>query len=419
MAQIEKRNLVLFIIGKFISIFGSSMYTFAISLYVLKITGSSLSFATTIVLGIIPMVIINPFAGVIADKMDKKKIIVIMDILNGILFFAIYTISRSQNLTLQIIYASTFIMTIFSSVFGITFEAAKPEIVNKSMLITINSASKIIDSISQIMGPIAGGIIFALVDINLFILINSISFLISAVFECFIIFKFKNDENKLSNDSSINFKKDIGEGIRYILKNDYIKFLFSVFMIINFFLGFAITVPMPYIINNILNLGSVNFGIIEGAFPVGVMIGALFVKRIENEKKYIDSFFPIIILLSLSMILIGVPLLLSYNGYMKFAYVIYYSLIMGILGVIISFIDIPIFSILQKRIPGYILGRVLSISVTFAKILLPIGLISAGVVIEFIPAYILPIIGGILFFIINLFNFKNFDREKVYGFYWC
>ena len=417
MAQIEKRNLILFIIGKFISIFGSSMYTFAISLYVLKITGSSLSFATTIVLGTIPIVIINPFAGVIADKMDKKKIIVIMDILNGFLFFTIYSISKSQNLTLQIIYASTFIMTMFSSIFGITFEAAKPEIVTKSMLITINSTSKIIDSTSQIMGPIAGGIIFALVDINLFILVNSISFLISAVFECFIIFKFKNDENNLLKNSEINFKKDIGEGIKYILKNDYIKFLFSVFMIINFFLGFAITVPMPYIINNILNLGSVNFGIIQGAFPVGIMIGALFVKRIENEKKYLNSFFPIITLLSASMILIGVPLLISYSRYMKFAYVIYYSLIMGILGVIISFIDIPVFSILQKRVPGYILGRVLSISVTFAKILLPIGLISSGVIIEFIPAYILPIIGGILFFTINLFNFKNFDKEKVYGFY--
>ncbi|MBN2222419.1 MAG: MFS transporter, partial [Vallitaleaceae bacterium] len=67
----EKRNIYLFTSGKAVSIFGSSIYSFAISLHVLKITGSALNFATTLMLSVIPMILISPIAGVVADRVPK------------------------------------------------------------------------------------------------------------------------------------------------------------------------------------------------------------------------------------------------------------------------------------------------------------------------------------------------------------
>ena len=58
---------------KTVSLFGSSIYSFALGLYVLQITGSALNFAITLILGTIPMIVMNPFAGVIADKVDKRN----------------------------------------------------------------------------------------------------------------------------------------------------------------------------------------------------------------------------------------------------------------------------------------------------------------------------------------------------------
>ena len=69
----ERLNFILFSLGKFVSIFGASIYSFAMGLHVLEITGSGLSFAMTLIVSIIPMLIINPFAGVVADKFDKKR----------------------------------------------------------------------------------------------------------------------------------------------------------------------------------------------------------------------------------------------------------------------------------------------------------------------------------------------------------
>lgn len=163
----ERRNFILFSLGKFVSIFGASIYSFAIGLYVLEITGSGLNFALSLIVSSIPMLIINPFAGVLADKFDKKKIVVMMDIVNGTFLMLIYIISCIYGLSLPIIYISTFITTIFSTIFGISMEAAIPNIVSKDMLMNINSISKIIDSISSILGPMVGGWYLLLLILNI------------------------------------------------------------------------------------------------------------------------------------------------------------------------------------------------------------------------------------------------------------
>ncbi|TKI75091.1 MFS transporter, partial [Bacillus wiedmannii] len=71
---------------------------FALGLYVLQITGSALNFAITLILGTIPMIVMNPFAGVIADKVDKKKLVVWMDLLSGCLLIAVYILSSYYGL---------------------------------------------------------------------------------------------------------------------------------------------------------------------------------------------------------------------------------------------------------------------------------------------------------------------------------
>lgn len=72
----ESINFLLYSLGLLVSLFGTNVYTFTIGLYVLKVTGSGLSFATTLVLSTIPVVLINPFAGVLADKLNRKILVV-------------------------------------------------------------------------------------------------------------------------------------------------------------------------------------------------------------------------------------------------------------------------------------------------------------------------------------------------------
>lgn len=402
----EITNIVLFSLGKLISIFGSSIYTFALGLYVLKITGSGLSFATTLVLGIIPIIIVSPFAGVLADKINKKTLVIAMDLLSGVILITIYFFSSIYGLSLFIIYLSTFLISVLTAVFGISMESAKPNIVSDKLLMNINSISKIIDSASLILGPMLGGLIYAFVDIKFFILLNGISFIFSAILEVFIDFKY-NFKSNSNMDHTINFSKDIKEGVIYIKERKNLIGLFGIFISLNFFIGFSVSVPLPYIINNVLKLSAQDLGIIQGAFPLGMIIGALLIKKIIDKFSYDTILLRASLVLSISMIIIGVPSIYPEVAFSSIFYLFYYVIVMVIFGIAISLIDIPILYILQRDIPDEYRGRVLSIGMSIIKIILPIAYIISGIMLNKIPAYILPITGGLLLFPINIWILKR------------
>ncbi|PEP30518.1 MFS transporter [Bacillus wiedmannii] len=408
----ELRNICLYSIAKTVSIFGSSMYSFALGLYVLQITGSALNFAITLILGTIPMIILNPFAGVIADKVDKKKLVICMDLLSGCLLIAVYILSSYYGLNLFIIYTTTFLMTVFTTFFGIGLEAAKPNIVSKERLMSINSISKIIDSVSLILGPMLGGIVFSVFNIKTFIIINGISFILSGIALLFIHFRlFEYNINEGNSKRGVNFIKDIKEGVSYLLEKESLKNTFHILISFNFFLGFAVTVPLPYIINTVLNLGSKQFGIIQGTFPVGMIIGAIVVKKITDRFSYSYLLKKLSSMLSVFMIILGIPVLFKSFEVNDLVFVITYCVVMIFLGFIITLIDIPLIYFMQNEIPDEYRGRVLSIGLSIGKMMLPIAMALSGLLLNYIPAYTIPIVGGFLYLIVIKVSSNRFILE--------
>lgn len=403
----EISNIILFSLGKLVSLFGTFIYSFAIGLYVLKLTGSGLSFATTLAFSTLPMVIINPIAGVLADRLNRKALVVLMDLFNGALLIGLYFISTLYGLSLIMIYISTFIMTSFMTVLDISFEASKPNIVSDNNLMSVNSISKIIDSLSTILGPMIGGMLFAVVDIKLFIIVNGISFLASGISEMFIDFKLNYRKELDEDNKEINFIKDVKHGFEYMMGKHEIVNMFLILISLNFSIGLAITVPLPVIINNVLKLGPKYLGIIQGSFPIGLIIGSIFVKKISKCLSYKKLLILMNFILVISIIFIGLPILPFKFITNRTALLIYYSLIMWITGIAIALIDIPLLSILQKNIDDEYRGRVLSLCLSVVKIISPIVFILSGFLIKFIPIYLLQLSASLVLFISNIIYFEK------------
>ena len=400
------KNLGLFIIGKLISVFGSAIYTFAIGLYVLKQTGSGFSFALTLFVGLIPTIIFSPVAGYMSDRFDKKKIVVFMDFANGMMFLILFVLTLKFELNQPMIYISTFMTTVFTTFFGIAFEAAKPNLVADEKLMSINSLSKVIDSTALILAPVLGGLIFAFTDIKTFILINAVCFIFSAGIETMIDFNYNVKSTAEINDDG-GFVEDIKDGLTYIRKSSEIVKMINVLVILNFFISFSVTVPLPYIINNLLNLSSNQYGIIQGAFPVGMILGAVVVGKIIEKIDYMKLLIFSSITLSVAIALLGLPLVLADAS--SLAYMIYYISVMVIFGIAISFIDVPILWLMQKSIPDNLRGKVLSISMSIVKLIAPLGLVISGMIINSVPVYIMTFAGGGILMLSNLMilNQKN------------
>jgi MFS family permease len=363
-----------------------------------------LSFAITLSIQIIPVILISPFAGVLADRLNKKSMIIFTDLFSGMVFVIMYLISQN-GLTVSMIYLVTFFVSISETLFNICIDTSIPNIVSGQNILKLNSVSKIIDSISSVISPSVGGILFAVVDIRIFILINGISFIFSAFSECFIDFRLY--AKTVKSTIKIDFKKDIIEGFSFIKNTGWIVNLLVTFILLNFFIGFLYAVPIPFILNNVLYLSGKTYGILQSIPPIGMIIGALLIKKVMERLTDKKIMYLAGVVFSVCIFFLGIFPAIFKNPSSVFV-IIYYGIFLLILGILISLIDIPFINNMQNNVPEDIRGRVLSISISLIKIVTPISYILSGVLINRIPSFTIPLFGSFL----SLFTFFLLSRIK-------
>lgn len=416
-------NMLLLLLGRLVSLFGSYIYNFAISLYVLKTTGSGTIFATTMVLTTVPRIIFGPIAGVIADKLNRKKMVVVMDILSGVIVMSLFTATAVDTLRLPYIYAASFLLSTCSTFFDIPFRASIPNIVDDKNLMRINSLNDAISSIAQIGGPFLGGLVFAFIDIKLFLLVNGISFIISGITEIFIDFNFnKPKEDKEKNNDIQNktigsisgcFFSQFNDGFRFLKSQKTLFILSMFFVILNFLFVLGSIVPYSYILVKVVGVSESQFGILEAIFPVGMLIGAVILSLLpEREKKFKALIFSLLIT-EICILFIGIPIIPNIIIFNKSTYFIFYMIDFFILGIAIAIVNIPLAVMIQRETPDNLRGRVQSLIGTLSSILTPFAMLLSGVLIDLLPAYILPISAGVILLIFTLFMAFNKDIRTI------
>lgn len=391
----ELLNFTMFLTGRSISVLMSSVYTFAIGLYVLKITGSGLSFAITLSLQILPTVLVGPFAGILADRLSKKVLVVLTDACSGILFIVLFMVS-ADGLTLTEIYIATLLLAVSQALYNVSIDSAVPDIVSEGNILRLNSIGKIIDSVSTIVSPGLGGILYATMNIRFFILLNGIAFFLSTLTECAINFNLAHTRGLPR--AKLDLRRDLMEGIRYIWETGWIRSTLLNFLVVNFFFALCYSVPIPYILNSIFRLSSRDYGFVQCFSPAGMIIGALLAGRVTNRVPYGRLMTTTGVLCAVCLSLLGLLPALSPHPPLQLIQ-LYYAFLLSCSGLLIALIDIPFINNFQVRVPENIRGRAISISVSAVKVFTPMGYILSGSLTETVPAYYLPLYGGVLLFL--------------------
>jgi MFS transporter, DHA3 family, macrolide efflux protein len=385
-------NMVLMLAGKLVSLFGTFIYNFAVGLYVLKVTGSGLSFATVLMLGTLPRVLIAPFAGALADRLNRKAIVVGMDFLSGLIVLGLYLVSGPYGLRLEFIYGTSVLLAAANTFFSVTLEASIPNLVDDKRLVRINSLSESIASMTAIGAPMIGGVVFALIDIRIFLLVNGLSFLLSGCTEIFLDFEF---QKRGAVPARGGLLAEMGAGLAYLKGN---SFLFSIAwyaVFLNLFGSMGLNVSAPYIVNTIIGFSSTQYGFIMGFLPGGIFAGSLLLSLLpEAQKKYpmiaasTGSFAFFISLLGLPTLslLLGRPTQLSFW---------FYTSVLFLIGVSIAFINIPVYVLIQRHTPDEYRGRVFGLLQTAQLAIVPAGLMLAGFLLETWPGWVVPLVSGL------------------------
>ncbi len=401
-------NMIIFLFGKLVSIFGARIMNFAIGLYVLRITGSGMSFALTMIVSTIPTIILSPFAGVLADRVNRKIVVVVTDALCGVLLIIVYLISIKVGLSLNLILITVFFLSILNTFLNITMEASIPNIVDEKRLTKINSYSSSITSLASIVGPALGGFIYGFFPIEKFLLIAGISFIASAISEIFINFNFNNLPATDRTREKVII--EIKSAFNYVKKKRIILSILIFAVFINFAFSSYI-VSLPHIINIQLGLSSEQYGLIQSAFAIGSLIFSLIYSLLpERENSYKHLIYSLMIVSAL-MMLTGIPTLRTFNSASKMNLLIYFIIINFSIGGALVFLNLPIFILMQRETSDEYRGRVNGLLGTASLSIQPLGMVLGGLFIDYISSFVLVFICGLLFLISSII-FTRLDNLK-------
>ncbi|MBZ9609642.1 MFS transporter [Clostridium estertheticum] len=400
---LREKNFIVLMFGKFISLIGSTMQTFALSLYVLNVTGSATKFAAVTAVGIIPRVILGPIAGVFADWFDRKKLIVYADIISGIII-GIYWIVYKLNgcISLTSIYVLAIIMAVINSVFLPAISTIIPSIVENDDLVEANGVDSFILTVGNVLAPILAGILFSIYGLIGILLVNSVSFILSGVSEMFIIIpKLSVKSNKLSVKS---FLTDFGEGIAFIKQKKLILTIITLALFINFILYPIFGLGITYISKEIFKITDFQYGILQSTLFAALLISTVVVGKISKVIKPGK-----IIFLSIfsSALVTGVIAVISTSAYVNLFssnIIPYISIIIAgcIIGMIMNIASITVITIIQKEVPLSMMGRVSAVMSAGCMAAIPIGQMIFGIFFDTLEAWACVTIGSLMLLIIIL-----------------
>jgi MFS family permease len=411
----ERLNITLYLASKTISLVGTNIYNFALALYILKVTGSGASFAINVLVGMLPRIILGPFAGILADRVNRKRLTIIFDILSGLIVFGFLGLTSVYGLSVSSIYITSFILSIINVFYDTSLSSAMPNLVSDKKLMKINSYNSASISVSGILSPILAGIIYGIIPINLILIVNGISFICSAVFELFIDFKLNSslDVKKKQKITFSSLKNELKEVIIFVREQNIMYSLFKYVLIINLFLSASMSVVYPYLINNVLNLSSTQYGTFQGFYFMGMIVASVIIGN-KKEKKVTGKKLGFELgIIGLTLILTGIQTIGISIFKNEAVLCLYNMIILFAMGAVLIIINTPIMVAIQRLTPENLRGRISGILGTLAGGIAPIGVIAAGVLIDKIHPFIILLISGMIIILTSTNLMFNKDIKEI------
>ncbi|KMY32960.1 ABC transporter permease [Lysinibacillus xylanilyticus] len=388
------KDFNLMVIGQIISILGSALLRFALSLYVLDITGRADLFAVLFAISSVPM-LLAPLGGAIADRFNRRNLMVIFDFMSSIIVFIFFAMLAIGNSSILLIGVVMVLLSFVSAMYAPTVMASIPVLVEEEKLEQANGIVNGIQALSNVAAPVLGGILYGLIGIKVLVLVSGVFFFLSAILEMFIHIPFmQREQNRHIIPTLVD---DLKEGFSYVVKQSFIFKCMILAALLNLLLTPLFVVGVPIILRVTMQSSDTLYGVGMGLIDFATILGALsmgyFAKKMGINNLYIWIF--ITALLIVPMALSVTPLLLNIGYYPSYTLFVVSALLIAMIMTIIS---IYVITVVQKETPNENLGKVMAIIIAVSQCMAPIGQILYGVLFEafsvkvYVPILIISIV---------------------------
>ncbi|KYH35576.1 enterobactin exporter EntS [Clostridium tepidiprofundi DSM 19306] len=410
---LKQKDFSLLIMGKLVSLVGTNMQNFALSLYVLKITGSATKFASVLAVTLIPELILGPVAGVFADWFDRKKIIVYLDMLSGIIvgiFAVIFKING--GLSLGYIYILVILLSMASLLLQPAVNTVIPSIIKKDELVDANSIVTVIMRLGNLLAPAIAGVLFGFYGLLVILIVNSISFIVSSISEMFINIPKSNKKPEKINVKA--FFGDFSEGISFIKNKEIMLSIMILCLLINLAADATFSVGLTYVCKEIFKITDYQYGFFESILVVPMIMSPFICSMVSKKIKLGKQLFLGYIIASILIGIIAVIASPFYTNLFTGNFIPYISLIIiTSLCILISGVaNIAMFTIIQKETPLSLMGRVMTVMTTGGMATIPLGKMIFGLLLDNIEAWMCIGLSAVLLFMVIIILRKKLSFDE-------
>lgn len=367
------KNIFLLWQGQLISQLGMQAYTIAMMFWLMENTGSSLVMSLILTLSILPSVLFGPIAGVIADQVSRKKILIVTDLIRGlsVLFLSMMMFAGFGNHFVMIaLFAGVSIVNgISKAFFQPAVDAFIPDLVTNDKLPKTIAFFQSSTQCSTIIGQALGGILYRVLGAPVLLLLDAISYFLSALSELFI--QHDTKEHAKINGISNNYqqhKADLMDGFRYVKSRKGMFHTMIFASSVNFFIA-PVMLLLPFYVSEQLLEKAHWYGFLLAVMALGSILGYWLsaTVNVKGNRRAMVMFS--------SMWLFSCSLMLfSQTTSPKIA-------LMGlfIAGLSLGIFNLQATTLFQSNTPTEFRGRVMSLLMTITSGLLPLGLLIGGV----------------------------------------
>lgn len=367
----KERNFIMVVVGQIISLFGNAILRFALPLYLLNETGSAALFGIVSACAFIPMIVLAPVGGIIADRVNKRNIMVVLDFSTALLVLGILVLLGRVNLV-ALLFTALFLLYGIQGAYQPAVQASIPILLSGEHIMQGNAVINLVSSFSGLIGPVLGGALYGFFGIRSILYVGGICFLLSAVMELFIripYVKRKADGNIFATGFG-----DLQATFRYMYREQPLILKFSVLIAgINLILSALMIIGLPVIVTQLLGFlpetANTLYGYAQGVSALGSLCGGLgagiLAKRLTVRNGYKILCYDALTLVPIGIVLVvPVPRMLAYGIIMVSCFVMMF---------LATLFSVQIMSYLQMIVPECMLGKVISCAMCIGMCASPLG----------------------------------------------
>lgn len=375
------RDFTLVVIGQIISLFGNAVIRFALPLYLLNQTGSSALYGTVMACAFIPAILLSPIGGIVADRVNKRNIMVILDFFTAAVLLVFSLLMGSVNL---VVLLTTVMMLLYgiAGAYQPSVQASIPALVSPEHFMEANSVINTISSFANLIGPVLGGMLYGAYGLEVVLMLCIVCFFLSAVMEIFIRIPFVKQATAGGILKLVT--GDFRESFRFIRKErPQIGRVTLMVCEINLFLSAMIIVAVPYLVTEVLELGTESwantlYSFTQGALAAGGLTGGI-LAGVLGKKLSVKRAGGLIAAAAAAVFPIGFSL--AFHLFDMGIYLVITVCCFGIM-VLSTMFSVQMMSFVQAETPGHLIGKVIAVILTISMCAQPLGNALYGILFE-------------------------------------